>query len=100
MRNWLAERVEFDEATGIYTFYWRHFSESARIMEKVTERYLRWQWVGVERPNNEFLVFSIDLIPGDVYVDLYVIDICEPGEETNMINGWNKLMDRLRVIVT
>jgi uncharacterized protein YndB with AHSA1/START domain len=100
MRNWLAERVEQDEKTGVYSFHWRNYTESARIVEKVQDRYLKWQWVGGERPNNEFLIFSIDMIPGDVYVDMYILDICEPGEREIMTRGWDKLMDRLRVIVS
>lgn len=100
MRNWLAERVELDDKSGVYSFYWRNYSESARIVEKVQDRYIKWQWVGIERPANEFLIFSIDIIPGDSYVDLYILDICEPGDREIMTKGWDKLMDRLRVIVT
>jgi hypothetical protein len=100
MRNWLAERVEVDDKTGIYSFYWRNYSESARIVDKVQDRYIKWQWIGIERPANEYLIFSIDIIPGDSYVDLYILDICEPGEREIMTKGWDKLMDRLRVIVT
>ena len=100
MRNWLAERVEVDDKTGIYSFYWRNYSESARIVDKVQDRYIKWQWIGIERPANEYLIFSIDIIPGDSYVDLYILDICEPGDREIMTKGWDKLMDRLRVIVT
>jgi hypothetical protein len=100
MRNWLAERVEQDDKTHVYFFHWRNYTESARIIEKVQDRYLKWQWVGGERPSNEFLIFSIDMIPGDVYVDLYILDICEPNEREIMTKGWDKLMDRLRVIVS
>jgi hypothetical protein len=66
----------------------------------VQDRYIKWQWIGIERPANEYLIFSIDIIPGDSYVDLYILDICEPGEREIMTKGWDKLMDRLRVIVT
>jgi len=100
MRNWLAERVEQDDKTHVYFFHWRNYTESAKIIEKVQDRYLKWQWVGGERPSNEFLIFSIDMIPGDVYVDLYILDICEPNEREIMTKGWDKLMDRLRVIVS
>lgn len=99
MQNWLAEKVDFDEKTGIYTFHWRFYSESAKISEKVQNRYLKWDWVDAERGPRDFIAFSIHAIPGDDYVDMYIYDICEEDETETMKQGWDKLMNRLQLLL-
>jgi len=93
------QKVDFDEKTGIYTFHWRFYSESAKISEKVQNRYLKWDWVDAERGPRDFIAFSIHAIPGDDYVDMYIYDICEEDETETMKQGWDKLMNRLQLLL-
>jgi activator of HSP90 ATPase len=96
LANWLAEKVEFDESTGIYTFIWSDFSESARLIEKDEARFfLKWKWVEGDHEPQEYISMRVGEPDEDWYVDLYIEDYCERGEEGLFRENWDAQMIRL-----
>lgn len=95
LQNWIAERVEFDAVTGVYTFHWGQSNESAKIVEEAKNRFIKWEWVGGDRGEAEYVSFRIEEIDGDVYIDLYIEDFCDSDEEEILSEGWDKQMHRL-----
>ncbi|MCB9235776.1 MAG: SRPBCC domain-containing protein [Bacteroidia bacterium] len=96
LQNWIADEVEFDPQTGVYTFHWESFSESAKVDKQKMNEYLRWTWVEAEdREETDYIEFTIRSIPGDEYIDLHIVDFCDPLEETQVKTGWDKQMTRL-----
>ncbi len=99
LQNWIASKVEFNQQTGVYTFFWTNYKESARVAEKDNNKYIKWEWVSGDRDEGEFVSFRIDQIPGDEFIDLFVEDFCEEGEENALQAGWEKQMKRLEKLV-
>jgi hypothetical protein len=99
LKNWIAPRVLFDGETGVYTFFWGKSSDSARIMEQVSNRFLKWEWVGGDRHPGEYVSFRIVSPPGDSLIDLYVEDFCDQDEEKILHAGWDKQMERLATLL-
>jgi hypothetical protein len=96
MQNWIAEKVDFDEETGIYTFYWADYSESARIEEKDEyELFLKWKWVDGDHEPDEYISYRINYDEDEQKLVLLIEDFCEEGFEENYTDGWDKLIRRL-----
>jgi hypothetical protein len=99
LKNWIAPKVHFDDQSGVYTFYWGKTSDSARIVEQVTNRFLKWEWVGGERHPGEYVSFRIIAPQGDPLIDLYIEDFCDQDEEKIQQSGWDKQMARLATLL-
>lgn len=99
LQNWIAPQVKFDEETGLYTFIWQRYKESAKIIEKANNKFIKYEWVGGDRQEHEYVSFRIDQIPGDEWIDLYVEDFCEPSEKKSLLSGWEKQIRRLEILL-
>lgn len=99
LQNWVANRVDFDSATGIFTFHWNKYKESARIAEQQVPLFVKWEWVDGSRDAGEFVTYQIVAPPGDDLIDLIVEDYCEANEENAIRSGWEKQFKRLERLV-
>jgi START-like superfamily domain len=99
LQNWIASGVEFDPVSGVYTFHWNSYKESARISEQKTNEFVKWEWVGGDRRPGEFVSYSIVIIPGDDWIDLVIEDFCENGDQAQVKAGWEKQLLRLEKLV-
>lgn len=99
LQNWIAENVEFNSRTGVYTFHWTSFSESARITEREDNKFIKWEWTEGDHPEGEYVSFRIDEPAGDEWLDLYIEDFCDPQEEEDVRAGWDQQMERLESIM-
>jgi activator of HSP90 ATPase len=99
LQHWIADRVEFDRKTGLYTFWWGESQESARIVERLNNRYVKWGWEGESRAEGEFVIFKITIDPDDEYVDLYITDYCDEMEVKIVTREWEEQMQRLESLV-
>ena len=96
MRNWLAEKVEFNPRTKVFTFHWSNFSETALIGgidEK--QKFIRWEWVGDNNERGEYVSFKLSDEDDEGYTDLYIEDFCEEEDEVLYRKGWDRMMERL-----
>ncbi len=94
----MAEEVEFDENSGVFTFHWTHFTESARITDRKPDSYLRWEWVDGDHFDGEYVSFRIDE-PGDDWLDLYIEDFCDADNEKEVRAAWDTQVKRLESIM-
>ena len=99
LQNWIAERVSFDQSTGVYTFYWTSSSESAKIEEMKKDEYVRWKWVDGDRDDYEYVSFRIEQLDEDDYVDLHIEDFCDKVDQEILTDGWNEQMERLESVL-
>jgi len=99
LQNWIAEKVDFNPRSEVYTFHWSDFSESARISESRQNEFLKWEWIGEDRESQEYVSFRIEDDPEDKYLDLYIEDFCDDGDQENYKDGWNRQMGRLERLV-
>lgn len=95
LQNWIAEKVDFNPRSEIYTFHWSDSSESARIIESRQYEFIKWEWIGEERDSLEYVSFRIDDDPEDEYLDLYIEDFCDEFDANSYQEGWNRQMNRL-----
>ena len=101
LQNWIAEKVELDQTLDIdiYTFHWREYSESAKIEEMETNQFVKWVWIEGDHEEGEYVSFRIEEVKGDEYLDLHIVDFCEPSEERDLREGWDKQMTRLEQVL-
>lgn len=100
LSNWIADEVEFDSVTGVYTFQWASFSESAKVQDQKRNIFLKWEWIDAEdREDGDFVEFRIDAVKGEEYIDLFVTDFCDSDEERQIKDGWDRQMQRLDKIL-
>lgn len=96
LSNWMAEKVEFDEMSGVYTFHWSDFSESIRIIDQNdAQRTLKWDWLDNDYTEHEFTQFRVGDADDSWYVDLYIDDYCDEFDEELQRTDWDKHMKRL-----
>lgn len=95
LQNWIAETVEYDNQTQVYTFGWGASQESAHIVESVENHFIKWAWVGKPELGEEHVSFLIEQSPEDGLVDLHIEDFCDENEQRSLREGWEDQMRRL-----
>lgn len=101
LRNWIAERVEFDENLDIYLFYWADIAESVRMIEQnAAHRTLKWVWMDGDYQEGEYTRFRVGDADDSRYVDLYIEDFCEDSDEEQQRSDWDEHMKRLARVVS
>ena len=101
LKNWMADRVEYDESTHTYTFYWAGFPETARLIEKDEDKlFLKLEWQNDQAMNNqEYLSFQVGEPDDDWFVDLFIEDFCDSNEVDVQREEWDQQMGRLKKLI-
>lgn len=99
LESWIAEKVSYDRKTEIYTFRWGESVESARILEQLNNRYLKWGWESDARSDDEYVIFRINVIPDDDWIDLHIEDYCDENEAKILREGWDDQIKRLEALL-
>lgn len=96
LRNWLAERVEFDSKSRVYTFHWAGFTEKAHITE-IDEKYhiLEWEWLDTQERGSHLRFQVAPYEEDNDMTELIIEDFCDKGDEENYRSRWDKLAQRL-----
>lgn len=101
LSNWVAETVDFDEATGTYTFHWADSAEYVRLIDKdESKRILKWKWIDGDYQDHEYTRFQVGDADESWYVDLYIEDFCNESDEEQQRNDWDEQMKRLSRVVS
>jgi hypothetical protein len=56
MQEWFAEKV--DEKDGVYTFKWNESEETATMVEKEQDKFIKFKWSHMAK--DEYFEFRID----------------------------------------
>lgn len=97
LSEWFADNVNVRDNT--MTFFWEGSEEKAKILAKVKDQFIRFQWVYDEGEDVYFeLRIKIDAITREVA--LIVTDFPEEGDDEESVSGlWESQVDDLRRVL-
>lgn len=91
LAEWFADRV--NERNGEYTFQWGSSDEKATLIAFKEPEFVRYQWDYADEGNYFELRITVDELTNDVA--LLVTDHCEPGEEKETEQLWERQIQDL-----
>jgi len=96
LENWIADEVRFDEETQEYTFFWGDFSEKAILLVRdERKKIIQWKWLGRDNKAHEYVRISLSKPDTEGYVDIYIEDFCEEGQELSLKQEWDRNLQYL-----
>ena len=97
LSEWFADNVNIRDNT--MTFFWEGSEEKAKILSKVKDQFIRFQWEYDEGEDVYFeLRIKIDAITREVA--LIVTDFPEAGDDEESVSGlWESQVDDLRRVL-
>jgi len=97
LSEWFADNVNIRDNT--MTFFWEGSEEKAKILSKVKDQFIRFQWEYDEGEDVYFeLRIKIDAITREVA--LIVTDFPEAGDDEDSVSGlWESQVDDLRRVL-
>lgn len=96
LSDWFADNVNVRD--GIYTFFWDGSEESAKLIQKVKDQAIRFQWEDDEGEDVYFeFRIKIDSITREVA--LIVTDFPEKGDEESNRNLWESQLEDLKRVL-
>jgi uncharacterized protein YndB with AHSA1/START domain len=93
LSEWFADDVNLKK--GKYTFIWKGTEEEASLLQKKTNKFIRFRWLDDEEEDS-FFEFRIhtDELTGDVA--LLITDFAEEDEKEDAIGLWDTQISELR----
>ena len=96
LSDWFADNVNVRDE--VYTFFWDGSEESAKVLSKVKDQSIRFQWEDDEGEDVYFeFRIKIDSITREVA--LIITDFPEAGDEESNRNLWESQLDGLRRVL-
>ena len=85
LQEWFADKV--DERDGIYSFSWNGSEETAEVLDKEEERYIRFHWS--HAPKEEFFEFAIEKSEVTNQTILVIKDFADKKEIKDQSRLWD-----------
>lgn len=85
LQEWFAEQV--DERDGIYYFSWNGSEETAEILDKEDDKFIRFHWS--HAPKDEYFEFSIEKSEVTNQTILVIKDFAEKKEIKDQSMLWD-----------
>src|ERR671929_1375544 len=82
--EWFADKV--DERDGVFSFSWNGSNETAKVLEKEAEKFIRFHWS--HAPNDEFFEFRIEKSEVSNQTILVIKDFAEKKEIKDQSMLW------------
>lgn len=93
LSDWFADDVNIKN--GVYTFYWDGSEQSAKMLSKKLNQYIRFKWEDIDDEEAYFeLRLTADELTGEVA--LLVEDFADEDEVEDSIELWDTQIDKLR----
>ena len=92
LKVWFADKVEVSK--DIYTFNWKGSSEKAKLVKEIMKKKVVYKWI--ERENEEFLSFEIDIDPVTGSTLLIISDFDDEGQEEAAGLLWENTISKLK----
>lgn len=96
LSDWFADNVNVRD--NIYTFFWDGSEESAKLIQKVKDQAIRFQWEDDEG-EDVYFEFRIKIDPITREVALIVTDFPEKGDEESNRNLWESQLEDLKRVL-
>jgi len=81
------------------TFFWDGSEEKAKVLSKVKDQFIRFQW-DYDEGENVFFELRIKIDPITREVALIVTDFPEEGDDEDSVSGlWESQVDDLRRVL-
>jgi uncharacterized protein YndB with AHSA1/START domain len=94
LSRWFADDVNIDR-DGNYIFIWDDSEETAKMLGKKRDEYVRFKWVEDEEDEN-YLELKINVDPMTNQVALIITDFCDEDDVEGASDLWEKQVDNLR----
>ncbi|MBN1182439.1 MAG: SRPBCC domain-containing protein [Bacteroidales bacterium] len=96
LSEWFADDVNIKGKT--YTFIWNGTEETAQLVQKKENIFIRFQWTN-EEYSDTFFEFRItsDELTGDV--SLLIIDYADDDEKDDAVDLWNTQVAELKHVL-
>lgn len=94
LSEWFANDVNIKN--GVYTFYWDESEQSARLISKKENKFVKYKWLDSEN-SDDFFEFKIIVDDMTSDVSLIITDFADDNEEyeeTKLL--WETQIDNLR----
>ncbi|MCZ4408424.1 START-like domain-containing protein [Cryomorphaceae bacterium 1068] len=97
LSEWFADNVNIRD--NVMTFFWDGSEEKAKVLSKVKDQFIRFQWEYDEGEDVYFeLRIKIDAITREVA--LIVTDFPDAGDDEDSVSGlWESQVDDLRRVL-
>jgi len=97
LSEWFADDVNLKD--GLYTFIWEGSENVASVLQKKSNKYIRFRWEDSEEEEEEedlFFEFRIHTVELTGDVALIITDFAEEGEKGDAIDLWNSQISELK----
>jgi uncharacterized protein YndB with AHSA1/START domain len=95
LAEWFADDVNQDGKN--YTFFWDNSEETAQLVQKKDNKYVRFKWDGSDAETFFEFRINVDDITGDVA--LVITDFVEEDEEADSRDLWDTQISELKHIL-
>jgi hypothetical protein len=85
LQEWFAEEV--DDQDGIFSFSWNGSDETAEVMEKEEDKYIRFHWS--HAPKDEYFEFRIEKTEVSNQTILVIKDFADKKEIKDQSRLWD-----------
>jgi len=85
LQEWFADKV--DEKEGVYTFTWDGSEETAEVLDKEEEKFIRFHWL--HAPKDEFFELSIEKSEVTNQTILVIKDFADKKEIKDQTMLWS-----------
>lgn len=98
LSEWFADDV--NNKKGIYSFEWDGYEETAKMVGKAKDQFIRWQWLEDEEEGNDYYFeFKVNVDPLTKEVALIITDHVDPDEVEESRMLWDKQVDKLLTLL-
>lgn len=95
LSEWFCDDV--NSRGEIFTFFWDDSEETARLLAKKPDKFIRFRWLNDEEAGDKNVYFEFKIEVDDLTndVSLLVIDFAEPEEVEESKLLWNSQINQL-----
>ncbi|MCH8555877.1 MAG: SRPBCC domain-containing protein [Schleiferiaceae bacterium] len=95
LADWFCDDV--NSRGEIFTFFWEDSEESAKLIAKKTDKFIRFRWMTDEEAGDKQYYFEFKIEVDDLTndVSLIVIDFAEPDEVEESKQLWDSQVHQL-----
>lgn len=94
LAEWFADDVNVQGK--IYTFMWEGSEQSAELVARKENKYVKFQWIDEEESEKAYFEFRINIDELTSDVALVITDFVDPDEKDDTIDLWDSQITELK----